>query len=176
MRVISGKYKGRIIEGFDINGTRPTKDRVKESVFGCIQNKVKNSIFLDLFAGSGSIGIEALSNGSSKCYFVDNSNLIFKTLVHNVEGVENGIVLKKEYLDALKYFKNNNIKFDIIYIDPPYHLGLMNKAIKYIEDNNLLNESGIIICEYEEESPICNYKLIKEKKFGKTNIKIFMMS
>ena len=172
MRVISGKYKGKVLDGFDLEGTRPTKDRVKESVFGSIQNKVKNSIFLDLFAGSGSIGIEALSNGSSKCYFVDNSNLIFKTLVHNVEGIENGIVLKKEYLDALKYFKNNNIKFDIVYIDPPYHLGLMNKAIKYIEDNILLNESGIIICEYEEESPICNYKLIKEKKFGKTNIKI----
>ena len=62
MRVISGKYKGKLLDGFDLEGTRPTKDRVKESVFGSIQNKVKNSIFLDLFAGSGSIGIEALSS------------------------------------------------------------------------------------------------------------------
>ena len=173
MRVISGKYKGKLIEGFDIDGTRPTKDRVKESVFGSIQNKVKNSVFLDLFAGSGSIGIEALSNGASKCYFVDNSNSIFMTLVHNVDEVENGIVIRKDYLDALKYFKNKMIKFDIIYIDPPYHLGLMNNAIKYIEDNNLLNDEGLIICEYEEEEPVCNYNLIKEKKFGKTFITIY---
>ena len=175
MRVISGKYKGKVLDGFDLEGTRPTKDRVKESVFGSIQNKVKNSIFLDLFAGSGSIGIEALSNGSSKCYFVENGDIL-KILNNNLKGIDNSIVVNKDYLYALDFFKNNNIKFDIIYIDPPYHLGLMNRAIKYIEDNNLLNESGIIICEYEEESPICNYKLIKEKKFGKTNIKIFMMS
>lgn len=172
MRVISGKYKGKVLDGFDLEGTRPTKDRVKESVFGSIQNKVKNSIFLDLFAGSGSIGIEALSNGSSKCYFVDNGDIL-KVLNNNLKGIDNSIVINKDYLYALDFFKNNNIKFDIVYIDPPYYLGLMNKAIKYIEDNNILNESGIIICEYEEESPICNYKLIKEKKFGKTNIKIF---
>ena len=172
MRVISGKYKGKVLDGFDLEGTRPTKDRVKESVFGSIQNKVKNSIFLDLFAGSGSIGIEALSNGSSKCYFVDNGDIL-KVLNNNLKGIDNSIVINKDYLYALDFFKNNNIKFDIVYIDPPYYLGLMNKAIKYIEDNNILNESGIIICEYEEESPICNYKLIKEKKYGKTNIKIF---
>ena len=75
MRIISGKYKNKKLIGFDIEGTRPTMDRVKESVFGMIQNYLKNSVVLDLFAGSGSIGIEALSNGSSKCYFVDNSNL-----------------------------------------------------------------------------------------------------
>ncbi len=172
MRVISGKYKGKLLDGFDLEGTRPTKDRVKESVFGSIQNKVKNSIFLDLFAGSGSIGIEALSNGSSKCYFVENGDIL-KILNNNLKGIDNSIVVNKDYLYALDFFKNKNIKFDIIYIDPPYHLGLMNRAIKYIEDNNLLNEDGIIICEYEEESPMCNYQLIKEKRFGKTNIKIF---
>lgn len=151
---------------------RPTKDRVKESVFGSIQNKVKESIFLDLFAGSGSIGIEALSNGASICYFVDNGNIL-KVLNNNLKGIENSIVINKDYLYALEYFKNNNIKFDIIYIDPPYHLGLMNKAIKYIIDNYLLNENGIIICEYEEENPICSYELIKEKRFGKTSIAIY---
>lgn len=172
MRVISGKYKGKVLVGFDLKGTRPTKDRVKESIFGSIQNIIKDSIFLDLFAGSGSIGIEALSNGSNKCYFVDNGEII-KVLNNNLKGIDNGIIINNDYLYALEYFKNNNIKFDIIYIDPPYHLGLMNKAIKYIEDNCILNKKGIIICEYEEENPICNYDLIKEKKYGKTNIKIF---
>lgn len=173
MRIISGKYKGKCIEGFDIDGTRPTKDRVKESIFGSIQNKVKNSIFLDLFAGSGSIGIEALSNGASKCYFVENGKDIYKILVNNLTDIDCSYVIRADYFDALNSFKDKSIKFDIIYIDPPYHLGLMNKAIKYIEDNNLLNDGGIIICEYEEDNPICSYNLIKDKKFGKTNIAIY---
>ena len=73
MRVISGKYKGKNLIGFNIDGTRPTMDRVKESLFGMIQNHIKNSVVLDLFAGSGSLGIEAISNGAAKCYFIDNN-------------------------------------------------------------------------------------------------------
>lgn len=175
MRIISGKYKGKTIEGFNLDGTRPTKDRVKESVFGTIQNKVKNSIFLDLFAGSGSIGIEALSNGASTCYFVENGCDILGVLNNNLKTIKDSLVINKDYLDALKFFKDNSIKFDIIYIDPPYHLGLMNKAIKYIEDNHLLNSNGLVICEYEEDKPICNYELVKSKKFGKTNIDIYKL-
>ena len=173
MRVISGKYKGKYIEGFDIDGTRPTKDRVKESIFGSIQNKVRNSIFLDLFAGSGSIGIEALSNGASKCYFVENGKDIYKILVKNLTDIDNTYIVRDDYLNALNQFNKKDIKFDIIYIDPPYHLGLMNKSIKYIIDNDLLDDNGIIICEYEEEEPKCSYNLIKNKKFGKTSIAIY---
>ena len=73
MRIISGKYKGRKIEGYDMVGTRPTMDRVKESLIAMIQTKINGSICLDLFAGSGSIGLELLSNGASSCYFVDNN-------------------------------------------------------------------------------------------------------
>lgn len=173
MRVISGIYKGKKLEGFDIDGTRPTKDRVKESVFGSIQNKIRGSVVLDLFAGSGSIGIEALSNGASTCYFVENGNSILKILNNNLNSVENSIVINKDYLEALNCFKDNDIQFDVIYIDPPYHLGLMNKSIKYIIDNELLNSGGLIICEYEEEVPSCSYNLIKNKKFGKTSIAIY---
>ena len=110
MRVISGKYKGKYIEGFDIDGTRPTKDRVKESIFGSIQNKVRNSIFLDLFAGSGSIGIEALSNGADKCYFVENGKDIYKILVNNLTDIDNSYIVRDDYLNALKQFKNNFFK------------------------------------------------------------------
>ena len=78
MRVISGKYKGKNLIGFDIDGTRPTMDRVKESLFGIIQNNIKNSVVLDLFAGSGSLGIEAISNGASEVYFIDNNIELIK--------------------------------------------------------------------------------------------------
>ena len=173
MRIISGKYKGKKIEGFDLLSTRPTKDRVKESVFGIIQNKIKDSLFLDLFAGTGSIGIEAISNGSKKTYFVDNGKDILKILKNNLKDIDDFIIVDKDYKESLKYFYSNNIKFDIIYIDPPYHLNYLNDAIALIEEYDILNQEGIIICEYEEEIPHSFYELIKEKNYGKTNIRIY---
>ena len=87
MRVISGKYKGRVLEGFELKGTRPTMDRVKESLFATIQNNVKNSVVLDLFAGSGQLGIEAISNGANICYFIDNNKEVIKVLNQNISNL-----------------------------------------------------------------------------------------
>ena len=176
MRVISGKYKGKKLEGFNIEGTRPTMDRVKESLFGSIQNYIKNSIVLDLFAGSGSLGIEALSNGASMCYFVDNSSDIINALKKNLNDIENANIIKNDYEKSLNYFKENDIKFDIIFIDPPYKLNLINDSIEKILEYNLLNDNGIIVCEYENEVINCNLELIKEKKYGTTYVKIFRNS
>src|SRR5574344_774599 len=130
MRVISGKYKGKYLKGFDIDGTRPTMDRVKESLFGIIQNNIYDSICLDLFAGSGSLGIEALSNGAKKCYFNDSNNEMIKIL----------------------------------------KLNLITPSIKKIIDNNLLNDNGLIICEYETEVIKCDLNILKEKKYGSKKI------
>lgn len=171
MRVISGKYKGKNILGFDINGTRPTMDRVKESMFASIQNYVKDSIVLDLFAGSGSLGIEALSNGASKCYFVDNNKIAIDTINKNINEINNAIVIKNDYKDALKYFKDNNIKFDLILLDPPYKDNLLNSAIKLIEEYDLLN--GILVCEVEEYNVETNYDLMKSKKYGSKEVIIY---
>ena len=96
VRVISGKYKGRILEGFNINGTRPTMDRVKESMFAMIQNNLKDKVVLDLFAGSGSLGIEALSNGAKLCYFVDNNKIAINTIKKNTIGIDNKVIIKKD--------------------------------------------------------------------------------
>lgn len=170
MRIISGKYKGKKIQGFDIDGTRPTMDRVKESLFAMIQNEITDSVCLDLFAGSGSLGIEALSNGAKKCYFVDSNPTMIKILKQNLKDIENAIIINNDYKKALK---NINEQFDIIFLDPPYHKLLINDAIKTIIELNLLKEDGIIICEYEEENINCNLELIKEKKYGSKNIKIF---
>ena len=100
MRIISGKYKGKKLLGDNIDGTRPTMDRVKESLFGIIQNNIKNSICLDLFAGSGSLGIEALSNGANTCYFVDNNKIVIDTLNKNTLNIEGSIIIKDDYLNA----------------------------------------------------------------------------
>ncbi len=176
MRVISGKYKGISLDGFNINGTRPTMDRVKESMFAMIQTNLKNSVCLDLFAGSGSLGIEALSNGAKYCYFVDNSTDIYKILQNNLSKLSdnNYQTIFKNYKQALKEFKDNNIKFDIIILDPPYKLNLINDIIVYIYENDLLNQNGIILCEYENEIiNNDNLNLLKERTYGTKTVSIY---
>lgn len=175
MRVISGKYKGKNIIGYDIDGTRPTQDRVKESLFAMIQEELVDSISLDLFAGSGNLGIEALSNGSDICYFVDKNNKCCDIIKKNLLNIDNGIVLNKDYKDALIYFKENNIKFNLIFLDPPYNLDCLDDVLNKIDEYSLLLEDGLVICEYEydnfKEYP--SLEIIKDKKYGYKNIRIY---
>ena len=175
LRVISGKYKGKNLIGFDIDGTRPTMDRVKESLFGIIQNKIKNSVVLDLFAGSGSLGIEAISNGASEVYFIDNNIELINIIRKNTSGIKENIhIMKSDYKSALELLKNSNIKFDIIFLDPQYNLNLIYDCLNKIVEYNLLSENGIIVCEYETENIEDNVlNLVKEKKYGSKKIKIF---
>ena len=151
MKVISGILRGRNIKGYNIDGTRPTMDRVKESLFASINEYIKNSVVLDLFAGSGNLGIEAISNGSDKCYFVDNNRECIKVINDNVNnfGISNkSVVLNRDYRIALKYFRDNNIKFDLILVDPPYKYQVINEILYLVSEYNLLNNGGIIVLEY----------------------------
>ena len=170
VKVISGKYKGRIIEGHDLKNTRPTMDRVKESLFGIIQEKIKNSTILDLFSGSGNLGIEALSEGAKFAYLVDCNYEAIKVINKNIEkiGLEDVKVIKSDYEKALLQF-NNNIVFDIIFLDPPYKTDYIEKSITLIEKYNLLKEDGIIICESDSKDKIIysnSFIVSKEKKYG----------
>ena len=175
MRVISGKYKGKNIIGYDIEGTRPTQDRVKESLFGIIQDYIDSSKVLDLFAGSGNLGIEALSNGADSCVFVDNNKKCIECIKKNTDGISNITILESDYLKALDYFKDK-YKFDLIFLDPPYNLNCLDIILNKIIEYNLLEEDGLIICEYEYDNfnnQYPNLELIKEKKYGYKNIKIY---
>jgi len=177
MRVISGLYKGRVIEGFDIEGTRPTQDRVKESIFSTIQNYIDESVTLDLFSGSGNLGIEALSNGSKECYFVDNNKKAISVINDNIKklDIKNATVINDDYKNALEYFKNNNIVFDLIFLDPPYKFEYIDEIVRYIIDNNLINNKGLIICEFEFDikKEYKELELYKEKKYGYKKVIIF---
>ena len=171
MRIISGQYKGKKLTGFNIEGTRPTMDRVKESLFAMIQNYITDSTVLDLFSGSGALGLEAISNGAKKCYLIDNNEIAIKTIKKNAFDIkEDIIIIQKDYK---KFLKETKEKFDIILLDPPYQSNQLNKALKIIEERNLLNENGIVICEYENIKPITNLKLLKQKSYGPKNIKIY---
>lgn len=171
MRIISGKYRGKKLQGFDIDGTRPTMDRVKESLFAMIQTEIIDSKCLDLFAGSGALGLEALSMGAKTCDFVDHNLVAIKTIKKNTESIEESFNIIN--CDYKKYLKETKEKYDIIFLDPPYQNNLLNKALKYIEEKELLNEGGIIVCEYEHEDPITNLNLKKERNYGSKKIKIF---
>ena len=173
MKIISGKYKGKVIKGYDLDGTRPTMDRVKESVFAIIQNKVKDSIVLDLFSGSGNLGIEALSNYSKYVYFNDYSKSSCKVILDNLKSINenNYQVLNLDYLKCLDKLKN--IKFDLIFLDPPYKLHVLNNILEYIWKNDLLNIDGLVIVEYQDEDLKSNLTLIKEKKYGDKKVNIY---
>ena len=176
MRVISGKYKGRAIEGFAIDGTRPTMDRVKESLFAMIQIKLKGAIVLDLFAGSGNLGIEALSNGASKAILVDNNPRCIEMIKNNIKAIkieEETLVLNEDYKKAIFDLKKHDQKVDIVFLDPPYHNNLLNDAIRLIIEQQILKQNALIIVEYEEEIPDCSLTLLKERKYGNKNIRIY---
>lgn len=177
MRIISGKYKGKKLDGYDIEGTRPTQDRVKESLFAMIQNDLRDATILDLFAGSGNLGIEALSNGSESAYFVDINHKCIECLNKNLNNInEKYKILNLDYKKALEYFKENKITFDVIFLDPPYNLNCLDYILDKLVEYNLLNNDGIIICEYEFDNFKNNYQnleLEKEKKYGYKNIKIY---
>jgi len=179
VRIISGKYKGRNIEGYNITGTRPTMDRVKESLIGMIQNKIKNSTCLDLFAGSGSVGLEFLSNGANTCYFVDNNKKVIDTIKLNINKMkidEKYYLILNDFYKALKNFKEQNVKFDIIFLDPPYQNHYIKECLKLIVEYNLINKEGLIICEYETEIFDCDLEIIKQKKYGSKKIIIYRNS
>lgn len=179
MRVISGYLKGRKLEGYMVETTRPTMDRVKESMFASIQNYVDNAVVLDLFCGSGSLGIEAISMGANKCYFVDNNENIVKCLKKNINNLDisnKSCIIKKDYRDALMYFKNNNAKFNIILVDAPYKMEVMNEVANIINDYNLLANNGILVLEYSFDSVQNIYgklSLIKTKKYSDKYVGIY---
>jgi 16S rRNA (guanine(966)-N(2))-methyltransferase RsmD len=175
MRIISGLYKGRNLKGYDILGTRATMDRVKESVFASIQNYLPNSTCLDLFAGSGSLGLEALSNGAKKVVFVDNNRQATDIIKENIDmlNAKETEVITMDFKKALDQFESYNEKFDIVFLDPPYNQNLIGEASRLIIEKKILNNNALIICEYEDEKFTINLSLIGYKNYGSKNVKIY---
>ena len=176
MRVISGTARGRRLKepaNYDI---RPTTDKVKESIFNIIQFEIEGRRVLDLFAGTGQLGIEALSRGADSCVFVDESNAAVKIIGENVKACgfeKNAQVLRSDALSALSRLG----KFDVILLDPPYDTELLNKALEKIIEIDILKVNGIILCESRAEATLAEvnapYKLRKEYKYGKIKLTLY---
>ena len=173
MRVISGTAKGKKLSSLPGMETRPTLDRVKESIFNIIQFNIKDSIVLDLFSGSGALAIEALSRNAKQAVLCDNSYNAIQIINKNLEDTRlknKAKVINKDYIEALKEIKNE--KFDIIFLDPPYKSDFALTSLKKILEFNLLKEDGIIIFETDDENKIERIKnnteieVYDERKYG----------
>lgn len=155
MRVISGISKGHKLKSPKGKDIRPTEDKIKESLFNIISPITDEAIVLDLFSGTGQIGIEFLSRGANNVYFVDKSttsiSIIKENLLHT-KLLDKSIIINKDAKIALNFFKEGNLKFDYIYIDPPFkEHKLLIQTLEKIIDTNLLKSTGLIIIEHENE-------------------------
>ena len=176
MRVISGKARGTKLFSLDGEKTRPTLDRVKESVFNIIQNEINESVFLDLFSGSGAISIEAASRGAKKVIACDKSKDAVRIIKRNIEKThmeEKISVYNDDYQECLKKIKNT--KFNLIYLDPPYKTDYALKAIRLILELNLIDNNSIIIVETDDEEILNkiekeNIQIIDKRKYGRALI------
>lgn len=155
MRVISGKSRGKKLVSLEGDNTRPTLDRVKEALFNIIQFKVQDAVVLDLFAGTGALGIEALSRGAKEAIFCDkvpDAIKIIKQNVSNTNNLDKATIINKDYKDVLENISKQNKKIDIVFLDPPYKTNLAIDSLQKIIMSNLLTEDGIIIIETDDIS------------------------
>ena len=171
MQIITGKYRARKLIGVDAETTRPTLARVKESIFNLIQFDIAGSVVLDLFAGSGAFGAECVSRGAEKVYFIDNNEKAIRTIRTNTKGMtEDFEVVKSSHLDFLAQASKRGLKFDIVYLDPPYETDFAIGSINKLVDLSLLANDAIIIVEHKYSNDLKNLPecciMKKSKKYG----------
>ena len=153
MRIISGKARGTKLYTLDGENTRPTLDRVKEPLFNIINSKLMNAVVLDLFAGSGALGLESLSRGASKVVFCDKNFEAIKIVQKNVDKTrfnEKSIILKKDYVSTINFLSDNGYKFDLIFLDPPYETDYIYESLNLVINKNLACDNTIIVAETDE--------------------------
>ena len=175
MRIVGGKYRHRlIIYPDDMEHTRPTKDRIREAIFSALGD-ISNTQALDLYAGSGAMGIEALSRGASHCTFVDISPIAIKTIKENLNNlkIDNNEyeVIKNKDINAIESFKN---KFDLIILDPPYEEGQYELIVNLLKEKDLLSEHAIIVMEANRSIKLENIDYIKNKEYHYGEINVFI--
>ena len=173
MRVISGKYRGRRLLEPSGRDVRPTADQVKEAVFNIIQFDIEGRRVLDLFAGTGQMGIEALSRGARECVFVDSSRDSLRLVKENLSrcGAEAPVV----QCDALAYLRRGE-RFDLVFIDPPYDSGLAGRAMEAAKEFDILSKGGIMIAETRRDTALpflgADYGTEKIYRYGRINITV----
>jgi len=177
LRIIAGKLKGRRLFPPRDSKIRPTTDKVKESIFSMIAAYLEDSIVIDLFSGTGNLGLEALSRGAKRCYFGDKSRESMELTKQNIAYCKQepqSVTILGEFDFVLKKIPE---KADLIFLDPPYKKGLMNHCFQMISELSILSEEGIIVAEHGAEEVLTDelfgFVKIKEKTYGTISISIY---
>ena len=179
MRVITGSAKGVKLGTLEGLNTRPTSERTKEALFSMLQFDIEGRTVLDLYAGTGQLGIEALSRGAARAVFVDNSkdasNIIKKNLVKTRLEMNGSVVCR----DAADFLRFDSVKYDIVFIDPPYALHVVPDMLELLIQNELLKPSSFVVCESEEEDLFAAheslktfFEIVKNAKYGIAHITV----
>jgi len=173
--VISGTARGHRLKAPRGNSTRPTADMVKESLFNIIAGAVEGALFLDLFAGTGSIGIEALSRGAYKAVFVEKSGVCCGIIKENLEFTKlshGALIIKDNAGKAIESLAKESLKFDIIFLDPPYKKNLAAETLKIIVKNDIMKNTGVIIAERHTgdllPDRLGDLAIARDQKYGDT--------
>jgi len=177
MRVHGGQFKGRKLSFQPRKGLRPTASKVKGAVFNILARMVPSASFLDLFAGSGSIGIEALSREAKFCVFIEKSRVNAQTIKENLErtGLK-GLVLTLDVKRALPRLRKMGLLFDLVFLDPPYDMGLVDQTLRELALNQCLAINAIILAEHsvrEKVSGAEDFERIKEYRYGDTILSLW---
>ena len=179
MRIITGKARGVRLETLDGLNTRPTSERSKEAIFSMLQFDIAGSLVLDLFAGSGQMGLEAASRGAEAVLLVDRSKEAFKIITNNIAKTRLADTVTAKNEDSISFIKrcDNSKKFDIVFLDPPYATALIDEALTVLFERELIDDESIIVCESDrfEILGIANsekYDIIKTMKHGAAHISV----
>ena len=178
MRIIAGHAKGLSLISPPGRDVRPTKDRVREAIFNLVQQDVINAVVLDLFAGSGALGCEALSRGATSAVFIDCSARAVGVIRQNIKKIDResqASVLKMDALNYLKHDLRPDVGFDLVFLDPPYKKQILTQTLEMLVLHNAIASGGRVICETSEARSFQfseSFSLIRERKYGNTWISV----
>lgn len=179
MRIIGGRAKGSQIYAPKGQDTRPTQDRVRESLFNILQRDVQDATVLDLFAGSGALALEAVSRGASRAVVVDHAREAVQCIRRNVEKLgfaEDVRILPREYHAAIQLLAREGLRFDLVFLDPPYRMDTLGEITGEIKEAGLLQEGALVVVEHRRDgAPAMNegFVLQSKRSYGDTEISIF---
>ena len=180
MRIIAGELRHRIVEMVDGDDTRPTADKVKESIFNSIGPYFDGGIMLDLFGGSGNIAFESLSRGFEKAWIADVNTAPYKTIVKNAKSLgvfDKCNIMQSSYKNVLEQARLKGMKFDMVYIDPPYALDVYDEIMNLLATNDLVNDDGLVILECSKSDSYANdygsLHKINEKEYRVARISVY---